>query len=64
MTLETLLGPAVPATYLALLGLEALQPARAWPPIRWWRLLGGAFFLVMGGVVTLRCWTIAATAWT
>ena len=31
MTLETLLGPAVPATYLVLLGLEALRPARAWP---------------------------------
>ena len=51
MTLETLLGPAVPATYLVLLGLETLRPARAWPSIRFWRLLGGAFFLVMGGVV-------------
>jgi len=53
MTLETLLGPAVPATYLVLLGLEVLRPARAWPAIRFWRLLGGAFFLVMGGVVTV-----------
>src|SRR5215211_4090662 len=53
MTLETLLGPAVPATYLVLLGLEALRPARAWPAIRFWRLLGGAFFVVMGGVVTV-----------
>ena len=53
MTLETVLGPAVPATYLVLLGLEALRPARAWPAIRFWRLLGGAFLLVMGGVVTV-----------
>jgi len=40
MTPETLLGPAVPATYLVLLGLEALRPARAWPVIRFRRLLG------------------------
>lgn len=53
MTLEALLGPAVPATYLVLLALEALRPARVWPEIRWWRVIGGAFFVVMGGIVTV-----------
>ena len=53
MMLEELLGPAVPATYLALLGIEAVRPARRWPEIRFWRLIGAAFFLVMGGVVTI-----------
>ena len=53
MTLEALLGPAVPATYLVLLVLETLRPARVWPAIRWWRVLGGAFFIVMGGIVTV-----------
>lgn len=53
MTLETLLGPAVPVTYLLLLMLEALRPARDWPPIGRWRLIGGAFFLAMGGIVTV-----------
>lgn len=52
MMLEDLLGPAVPATYLALLGFETLRPARRWPQIRFWRLIGAAFFLVMGGIVT------------
>jgi hypothetical protein len=53
MTLEALLGPAVPATYLVLLALEALRPARVWLENRWWRVIGGAFFLVMGGIVTV-----------
>ena len=53
MTLEALLGPAVPATYLVLLVLETLRPARVWPAIRRWRVLGGAFFIVMGGIVTV-----------
>jgi sterol desaturase/sphingolipid hydroxylase (fatty acid hydroxylase superfamily) len=53
MTLEALLGPAVPATYLLLLILEALRPARVWPAIRGWRLVGGGFFLAMGGIVTV-----------
>lgn len=53
MSLEDVLGPAVPATYLVLLGVEALRPARRWPEIRFWRLIGVAFFLVMGGIVTV-----------
>lgn len=53
MALEDLLGPAVPATYLALLGLEALRPARDWPAIRRWRATGAGFFLAMGGIVTV-----------
>lgn len=53
MTLQYLLGPAVPATYLLLLALEAARPARDWPPVGRWRLIGGAFFLTMGGIVTV-----------
>jgi sterol desaturase/sphingolipid hydroxylase (fatty acid hydroxylase superfamily) len=53
MMLADILGLAVPATYVVLLVVEALRPARAWPAVRWWRLVGGAFFLAMGGIVTV-----------
>lgn len=53
MSLEELLGPAVPLTYIALLMLEVRLSARTWPAIPAWRWLGGAFFLVMGAIVTV-----------
>lgn len=62
MTLEALLGPAVPVTYLALLALEAGRPARRWPTIPAWRWIGGLFFVVMGGIVTVTP-LLLPTAW-
>jgi sterol desaturase/sphingolipid hydroxylase (fatty acid hydroxylase superfamily) len=43
-----LVGLLVPATYLAMLGIEALRPARAFPPRRGWRWVGIAFLLLIG----------------
>jgi sterol desaturase/sphingolipid hydroxylase (fatty acid hydroxylase superfamily) len=43
-----LVGLLVPATYLAMLGIEALRPARAFPPRRGWRWIGIAFLLLIG----------------
>ncbi|MGZ6125175.1 MAG: sterol desaturase family protein [Myxococcales bacterium] len=48
MKLEDLLGPAVPVLFFAMMGIEALLPARRFAPIRRWRLVGTAFMLMMG----------------
>jgi sterol desaturase/sphingolipid hydroxylase (fatty acid hydroxylase superfamily) len=40
----------VPLTYLVFLGLEAIRPARPFPPARGWRWLG-IVFLVLNGLV-------------
>lgn len=40
----------VPVTYLVFLGLEALAPARPFPPAKGWRWLGLGFLLVNGMV--------------
>lgn len=53
MTTVDLLGLLVPATYLAMLGLEALFPARTFPPIRLWRLTGVAFLILTAVAGTL-----------
>lgn len=40
----------VPVTYLVFLGLEALVPARRFPPAKGWRWLGLGF-LILGGMI-------------
>jgi sterol desaturase/sphingolipid hydroxylase (fatty acid hydroxylase superfamily) len=46
-------GLLVPATYLAMLGIEALFPAREFPAIAHWRLKGFGFLVVQGLLATL-----------
>ena len=46
-------GLLVPVTYLLMLGIEALFPARKFPPIRYWRLKGFCFLTVQGLLATL-----------
>jgi sterol desaturase/sphingolipid hydroxylase (fatty acid hydroxylase superfamily) len=43
-------GLLIPVTFLAMLGIESLAPARAFPAIRLWRLRGIAF-LGMAGIL-------------
>src|ERR1051325_8580197 len=45
--MEDLLGPAIPALYLAMLAVEARWPARSYPPRRRWRWLGLLFLALM-----------------
>ncbi|HET9931637.1 MAG TPA: sterol desaturase family protein [Polyangiaceae bacterium] len=40
MTLDDALGLAIPITYLTFLGVEARWPARSFPRVRGWRLIG------------------------
>ena len=56
MQAEDLVGLAIPATYLAFLGLERLAPAREFPPRRGWAWIGIGFLLLIaaaGAVVPL-----------
>src|SRR5437763_1621247 len=48
MSAAEILGLLVPATYLAMLAVEALFPARQFPPIPYWRLKGLVFLIVQG----------------
>ena len=48
MSAADLFGLLVPITFLVMLGIEMLFPARAFPRIRFWRLQGIAFLLVAG----------------
>lgn len=50
MSLVDLFGLLVPVTFLLMLAIEALFPARAFPPIRFWRLRG-IVFLIMAGIL-------------
>ena len=54
MNAELILMSMVPATYLVMLAVEARFPARRFPAVAWWRVLGAlALVLLMGiGVVT------------
>ena len=47
MKLEEILTLAVPATYLAMYGVERLFPAREFPTITWWWLVGAGFMVLM-----------------
>src|SRR5260221_3381007 len=46
-------GLLVPVTYLAMLAIETLFPARPFPPIAYWRYKGLAFLIVQGLLATL-----------
>lgn len=47
MKLEDALALAVPLTFLAMLAVERFAPARVFPPIKRWVLLGTVSFLLM-----------------
>ncbi len=53
MSAIDIFGLLVPVTYLAMLGIEALVPARSFPPIRLWRVKGFFFLTVQGLLATL-----------
>jgi hypothetical protein len=48
-----LIGLLVPLTYLAMLAVETVRPARRFPPRRGWRWLGIAFLVAIGTVSTI-----------
>jgi sterol desaturase/sphingolipid hydroxylase (fatty acid hydroxylase superfamily) len=50
MSAVDVFGMLIPVTFLAMLGIEALFPARTFPAIRFWRLQGIAF-LVLAGIL-------------
>ena len=47
MTFEDALGLAIPFTYLLFLGIEAIWPARSFPRVRGWRLVGVLAMVVL-----------------
>ena len=47
MKIEDILGLAVPATYLFMYVTEKIWPARQFPKIGWWGLVGVGFMLAM-----------------
>lgn len=53
MSTIDLIGLLVPLTYLVMLGIEAMWPARSFPPRRGWRWIGIAFLVVLGTVGTI-----------
>lgn len=59
MTLIDALGLAVPASFFAGLLLETLFPARPQTPIRGWRWLGTAGFMLMAVIATVPAAMIA-----
>jgi sterol desaturase/sphingolipid hydroxylase (fatty acid hydroxylase superfamily) len=53
MSAIDIFGLLVPVTYLVMLEIEALFPARQFPPIPYWRLKGFCFLTVQGLLATL-----------
>ncbi|MGT2502251.1 sterol desaturase family protein [Bradyrhizobium guangxiense] len=53
MSAIDLFGLLVPVTYLAMLAVERLMPARQFPDIPYWRLRGFCFLTVQGLLATL-----------
>src|SRR3954452_9058758 len=53
MTAVDFFGLLVPVTYVVMLVIEALFPARQFPPISWWRLKGFVFLIAQGLLATL-----------
>ncbi|MBR0718178.1 sterol desaturase family protein [Bradyrhizobium liaoningense] len=53
MSAIDLFGLLVPVTYLVMLGIESLVPARQFPAIPYWRLKGFGFLTVQGLIATL-----------
>jgi len=48
-----IVGLLIPVTYVVLLGVEKLWPAREFPPRRGWQLIGVAFLLLLGTLSTV-----------
>jgi sterol desaturase/sphingolipid hydroxylase (fatty acid hydroxylase superfamily) len=53
MSAADFFGLLVPVTYLVMLAIEALFPARRFPPIPYWRVKGLVFLVVQGLIATL-----------
>jgi sterol desaturase/sphingolipid hydroxylase (fatty acid hydroxylase superfamily) len=53
MQAEDIVGLLVPVTFLLMWAVEKIRPARQFPPIRAWGLIGLAFLLVMATVSTV-----------
>jgi len=53
MDTVALIGLLVPVTYLVMLAVESLWPARSFPPRRGWRWIGIAFLVLIGTVSTV-----------
>jgi sterol desaturase/sphingolipid hydroxylase (fatty acid hydroxylase superfamily) len=53
MSAADIFGLLVPVTYLVMLAIEALFPARRFPPIVHWRLKGLVFLVVQGLIATM-----------
>lgn len=47
MTADDVVGLMIPATWLVMMGIEALAGGRAWPQQRFWRSKGLAFFVMV-----------------
>lgn len=45
MKAEDVLGLLIPVTYFLFLAIEGIRPARQFPKIAWWRLIGLGFYL-------------------
>lgn len=52
MAAADILGLMVPVTYLVMLAIEKIAPARSQPPVRGWAWLGILFLLVSGVIQT------------
>ena len=51
MAAEDVFALLIPVTFLVFLSVESLfRTGRPWPKIRWWRLTGVAFFVVVGTI--------------
>jgi len=46
MHADDIVALLIPLTWLSMMVIEALAPARNWPEIRFWRTRGGVFFIV------------------
>lgn len=47
MEAEDIVALLIPATWFAMLGIEALGTGRSWPAVRLWRAKGAAFFVML-----------------
>jgi sterol desaturase/sphingolipid hydroxylase (fatty acid hydroxylase superfamily) len=51
MTAEDVLALLVPVTFFSMLAIEGLlKTGRPWPPVRWWRAQGVAFFVLLATI--------------
>jgi sterol desaturase/sphingolipid hydroxylase (fatty acid hydroxylase superfamily) len=53
MSFEDAVTLTIPGSYVILLIIEQIRPARAFPKLPFWKLTGGLFFLTMGAVSTI-----------